>query len=220
MNGVNILPYPLVNFIPKIMRDYPDAGTNALVAKLDELILRWEASGLGIADLNSPEKCPEQFLSELGYLLNAGIDESDSEQEKRVKVATAVASHKIRGSWTKDAKPKIDAITGTDTELVKPTDSAEWVWFDDGGLPYTEKWGVWDGGIPGDEYGLLFLSNGNEMEIKGNVYIDLKTSGLSAAQIQAIRDEIEADVVPAYFRVFLGYFSGGFWVTYPNGIIE
>jgi len=68
------------------------------------------------------------------------------------------------------------------------------------------------------------VGDGTEVEIWGNIYIDLHygihTAVLSASQIEQIVTDISMDIVPAYVRVYLGYVpvTGGFTI-YSGGII-
>jgi len=225
MKSNNVLPYPSINFVPKIFRDNPDDGTTALTNKLDSLFETWEDLTKELNYLRSVDKCPAAFLDELGYLVNAGIFQEDTEAIKRKKIFYAIQGHKVRGSWTQDAKPKVDAITGTDTELVNNSDYeivAEWILIGENNFYGNDKYGTMagDAGTVTDELGLLLSGDGDDIELAGNVYIDLKSSTLTAAQIQQIRDNLEFDIAPAYFRIFLGYFSGSLFVVYANGIIE
>jgi hypothetical protein len=224
----SILPYPSLQFFPKLMRDSADDGTRALAAKLDALLLRWEALGIGIEALHRPEECPGQFLEELGYIVNAGIRPLDSEQTRRKKILYAVQAHKRRGSWRRDAKIKIDAITGLSpgARLVDYGElgTDEWILCSDDAFPGAYYWATMGYDGIDLELGIGLCGGYDDYELAGNVFIDchegVSTPVLSAATIEQIVGELEFDIAPAYFRIFLGYIDGtGAFQHYPGGSI-
>lgn len=75
-------------------------------------------------------------------------------------------------------------------------------------------------GTIGDmQQGIDLIGAGDEIELMGNIYVDVDNSILSYKEVEQIRESL-FDVVPAYFVVYLGYFnSNGQFVIYQNGII-
>jgi len=209
-----MLPRPFINFIPKFFKH--DEKLIAFANKIDELMDSFESDTLGLNTFIDPFRCPVIVLDELGYLLNAGLKNSDTERQKRIKIATAVQGHKKRGSFQYDAKPKIDNIAGGDSQIFRSTVSGDWILGGDGyTIPSDSYWGTMAGDASDDDLGLLLIGDGTELEVAGNIYIDVDNNSLTATEIQQIVDELSKDIVPAYFRVFLGYINGsGIFVVY------
>lgn len=220
-----MLPIPSINYIPKVFRDKGDSTTIALTDKMDEHILDWFEDIINLENLVDAEKCPAGYLGHLGYLVNAGILEGDTETSRRKKILGAIASHKRRGSWEYHAKILIDAITGCDARIFKISDSDDWILCGDGFTETGTSWAILEGGVD-DPYGFSLIGEGDEIEFWGNIYIDchygVYTPVLTTDQITMIVESIATDVVPAYVKVYLGYMTGagvGF-TTYAGGTIS
>lgn len=156
------------------------------------------------------DRCPTKYLSEFGIWLSANILEYDSDYTKRYKIKTAIATHKVRGSWTNDAKNRIDTVTGYNAVIFSIQDSDDSIelgyedsdpdFFWSTESAYEEE----DGSLGTWEVGEM-----NEYVIAGNIYINchkgIDTGVLTNDQVAQIIAEIETDVVPAYMSVFLGY---------------
>jgi hypothetical protein len=199
-----MLPKPFNDFIPKFFNR--DTKLTAFSNKIDELLTSFESDTLGLNTFIDPFRCPLSVLTELGYLLNAGLKSNDTERQKRIKVATAVLGHKRRGSFQEDAKPKIDNIAGGDSQIFRSTVSGDWILGGDGEvIPSGSYWGTMAGDATDDDLGLLLIGDGTELEVAGNIYIDVDNNSLNANEVQQIVDELQDDIVPAYFRVYIGY---------------
>jgi hypothetical protein len=223
-----LLPYPIENYLPKLFRDYPDAGYNALVAKANGTtpagILGWYQEIIGLQWLKNPLLCPGNLLTELGYLVGANFTATDTETIKRQKIATAALGNKTRGSWTSDIKPAMDAITSYSAVIYTTTISPIWSLLGNATVPAGNYWSSLGGISATDGYGLYLLGVGDEVDVAGNIYINchygVTTAVLSAGIITAIRAYIMSDCYPAYLRIKLGYLDGtGAWVTYTNGVL-
>jgi len=214
------LPIPFIEHVPDIFRQDADDSMTALADKMDSIMTEVVAEILRLYDLKLPDQCPADLLDELGYYVAAGILNTDTAMIKRGKIATAVQGHKIRGGWINDAKPKIDTIVGGDSTIFLAADSDDWILGGDGiTIQATSYWATMGAdGIDAD-LGLSLIGLGDEIEIAGNVYIDVDSSTLTAAQVQQIVDALERDVVPAYYRVYLGYVSAGQFIVYAGGTI-
>lgn len=215
-----IIPESIIKHFPKYMSDNPDAGTLALAQAIDDLFQEINADIDVIAYFNDPVKCPAEYVSEIGTLLNAGIKPYDSEITRRKKVVNAVKTHKKRGQWENDAKVRIDNITGYDAVIKRSLDSDDWIMLGDYDDP-SYYWGTM--GIDGidDSLGLALTGEGTEIVIAGNIYIDchdgINVSTLTVEQIAQIVDEIAFDVIPAYMRIYLGYIDvTGAFVIYDT----
>jgi hypothetical protein len=244
---MKLLPYPFENYIPRGFKD-SDLRSD-LIEKVDE---EQQIISENIEEFNhlyDPYRCDALFLPELAYFLNIEFEASDTERDKRVKVASAVESKKLKGTWEWDAKVKIDTLLSVNSQLWKPGDSSAW---------YLQ------GGIEGDKTVVEFLLVGgesfylvgperfllNETQFQADdTYIATmgydgidEDTGLDLAgdddfgdtagvvYIDVINstftaDQIEAvkaslsDTVPSYFRVYLGYMDTGEFVPYANGQI-
>jgi len=184
-----------------------DAKLNAFSDKFQSIIDDIQDDILGLNTLLDPFKINSSFLTVLGNYLNAGINSSDDEHTKRIKIATAVQGHKIRGSWNFDAKPKIDAIAGGDAKLLTSIGTGEWIFVGDGETPASYYLATLGGDGIDDELGLFLLGAGDEIEISGNVYIDVDNVILTALEQENIRLSM-LDIVPAYYIVHFGYLDG------------
>jgi len=212
-----MLPIPFRNFLPKIFRDNIDLHTDgtALANKADIHLAEWRADALEVAHFKEADRCPAKFLGELANFISADILASDAETSKRVKIFYAIERHKRRGSWESDAKHIVDSIAGGDSELVKEYYTAEWLLWGSESTDdddYTASLGT-DG--VDDELGIDLIGDGDECEIAGIIWIDVDNASLTASQVQLLIDSLQ-DVVPAYFKVVLGYFLTGIWTVYAT----
>lgn len=218
-----IIPSDIIDHFPKLYRDNPDAGITALKGKINSIFLAINTDIDTINTFKDVIACPAQFLVEIGLMLNAGINYMDSEIIKRRKILSAIESHKKRGTWEDDAKLRIDAITGYDARITTSVDSSDWIMLGGSDDP-DYYWGTM--GVDGidNSLGLDLIGVGTEIVISGNIYIDchygILTSTLTAEQIAQIVMELEFDVVPAYMRIYLGYYDAvGAFNVYADGII-
>jgi hypothetical protein len=212
------LPTPFLEYIPRVYQRNPDAATLALSTLMDALMAEWKAEALSFVEIRDAVRCPAGMLDEFGAMIAASVKEGDSENTKRIKIANAIMTHKKRGQWEYDAKIRIDAITGDSASLVSNVLTDQWITcgINPGSAYY---WGTLGADGTDDDMGMYLTANGTEMEISGNIYIDLGGSGY-ASLIPRIVDEIKTDICPAYMRVYLGYLgSAGEFVQYPGGII-
>jgi hypothetical protein len=208
-----VLPVPFFDSLPRAFQDLREGSAVALADKMDELLLEWKRDAVEVGNLYDPERCPAKLLDSLGLFLQAGIAEGDVELTKRKKIRSAIESHKKRSVWEGSAKPLVDAVTGGDAVLLGGLGSGEWIITGDGTFPASSDTGV----LSGDgelEAGLIILGTGDEPEVKGNVYIDTRVSGLTSEQVQQVVLSL-SDVAPAYFRIHIGYTDGsGQFVEY------
>ena len=211
--------------IPKIF--HGDSKSDALANKADDNINAWKKDVIDIKRLIRPDETPSEFLAELDFLLSAGIKSNDSDVIKRRKIRDAVATHKIRGTWTADAKVRIDNITGLSpgSRILRWNHfyTSDWIWTDDTPsiIPAApdDYWATWGCDGVDTDTGLDWIGAGTEIEIWGNIYIDchegIDVATLTAAQRAKIVLDLTYDVVPAYFRVLLGYVNAaGLFVAY------
>lgn len=252
-----MIPNDLKKLTPKVLQDNMDDSGQALIDLLNNYMSTWKSETLGIQDFKISEKCPNEFLDELGYYLAAGIFNTDTETEKRKKIYYAVKRHKFRTTWNDDVKGRIKDITGITPYLIQIRDEDDYIFTGDGLTPAGYYWSTF--GVDGidDDLGCLFSGSAYEVEIAGVVWIDLKftdddvlcfedndsiitgdgviggTTYYSSIGADGIdtdlgtfipfdgekiyKDAIIAilkklvldlqDHVPAYFRVFLGYYN-------------
>jgi len=215
------LPIPFIDFIPKVYKDNSKDSTIALTNKVDTHLTEWLNDIIQLAWLRDPFKINVLFLETLGNMLNAGLVSTDTEAQKRNKIALAVQGHKLRGSFELDAKPKIDAIAGGDSQISRSFDKDDWILVGDGLTPTAFYWAAL--GVDGldDELGISLIGEGTEIEVGGNIYIDVDNSGLSTAEVDQIVLELSLDIVPAYFIVNIGYLDGtGAFIIYAGGVIS
>lgn len=207
-----MLPEDIDDYIPKIFDR--DDSLNALISKINQLVSDTKSDIMGIGGLKDPSVIPSNFLTDIGDFLNAGILTTDSDREKCEKIATAVAGHKIRGSWTNDAKPKVDLVAAGDSQIFRSFDGDDWILTGDGLTPSAYYWASMGADGIDDDLGLALIGAGDEIEVAGNIYIDVDNSSLTAVEQESIR-LVMLDLVPAYFKVHFGYLNvGGQFIEY------
>jgi hypothetical protein len=218
------LPIPSLQYIPKVYRDNPTAGTLALTNKIDSNLIAWRKEIIELGWITSAVKCPAMFLDEIGYMFNSAITPTDSETTKRKKIFYAIQNNQLRGTWLYSAKVIIDAITGYNAQQYTIQSADDWIMTGDGMIEVDNPdWSILGGDVVFDD-GFSLIGDGTEIELWGNIYIDLHygihTAVLTADQIIQIVTAIQDDIVPAYFRIYLGYVpvAGGFQV-YTGGTI-
>lgn len=194
-----MLPIPARQYIPKAYRDTP--ALQALAAKMDVFFEQLQVDATESGQFLNIDRVPAVALNALGNMLEAGLLRSDTERTKRQKIASAVESHKNRGTWKFDVKPKVDIVAGGDATLTAGVGSEAWVIVGDGRTPASYDWAL-IGGDGVNEWGLGLLGNSLEPEVLGNVYIDVDDPGITEAQLDDIELTI-ADSIPAYFTIFL-----------------
>jgi hypothetical protein len=210
-----MLPKNFDDFIPKFFRR--DNKLNAFANKHDEIIESIKNDTLGLNSIIDPSQIPSVMLDELGYYLNAGLEEYDTDKQKRIKIMTAVQGHKVRGSFKFDAKPKIDLIAGGDSQIIQGVTGDDWILVGDGLTPSAYYWSTMGCDGIDDNLGLSLIGEGIEIEISGNIYIDVDNNSLTADEIEQIVYELEKDIVPAYMKVFIGYIDGsGVFIVYDT----
>lgn len=194
-----MLPIPARQYIPKAYRDTP--ALKALAAKMDKSFEQLKDDATEAGQFINIDRVPSVALNALGNMLEAGLLRSDTERTKRQKIEAAIASHKNRGTWKFDVKPKIDIIAGGNAKLITGIGSEEWIVVGDGLTPDSYDWALL-GGNGEDEWGLAVLGGSTEPEVLGNVYIDTDDPGITSDQLDNIELSI-ADSIPAYFRIVL-----------------
>jgi len=222
-----MLPEDFLSYIPKFLKDNIDASGEALVTYMNDFTDEFYGYIRELYFFSDALRVPAIFLDELGYWLAAGIKQGDSEATKREKIYYAVMNHKKRGTWTADAKIRIDAITGYSAAIFVSTESDDSIEMGQiASEDTTVYWSTEQGADGSDDLlGTWEVGDFTEYVIAGNIYIDLHegvfTPVLTAAQIEQIVNEIATDIVPAYFAIYLGYINvTGQFVVYSGGIIS
>jgi hypothetical protein len=206
----SFLPIPSIAYIPSL------EGAEPLCAKLDEQFSGWYQDTARLEWIRDPARCPAELLDEVGYMLSADIVKGDSERVKRVKIATAIDHGKSRGTWPR-VKELIDAWTGTDCRIFHAEDGDDWVLVG-AAISGGAYWSILGGEHPGEKYGIRLFSGTSADGVtliggKGYIYIDLNSSEIAEDIIQGIRETL-ITMVPAYFRVFLGYIENDEFIGY------
>jgi hypothetical protein len=163
-------------------------------------------------DRYNPESCPVGLLTELAATIGVVVLDSDTEAQKRAKIYNGISEQKYNSTWQQSAKPAIDSITGASSSLYSTLQS-DWpiqvqdeTWFNQG-----YPWSLISGG--GDGYGgIIQVGGAVESIIAGIVYIDVGTGApVPANEVAQIVAALSPGIVPAYFRIFLGYTVAGGW---------
>ena len=200
------------DYIPKFFER--DTKLLSFISTVDSILDELKLETISLNDLIDPMKIPSGLLDNLGYYLSAGLVSTDSETIKRQKIATAIQGHKRRGSFNLDAKPKIDAIAAGDSVIIRSFDKDDWILVGDGLTPtayYRAALGA--DGID-EDLGISLIGEGLEIEVAGNIYIDVDNMALTAGEQEQIRVAM-LDIVPAYMKVHFGYLDGfGSFIEY------
>ena len=201
-----MLPVPFKNFVPELYKKNVDLdqSAKALCDFLDLFLTELKNDILNLYNLKVPSRCPSWLLDEFGAFFAAGIIGGDSERTKRQKISSAITRHKNRGSWANDAKLMIDSICGGDSFLIRDYFFSQWILWghetsDD--TDYTSVFGK--DGIDGN-LGIDLVDNSEDFfETMGVVWIDVDNDSLTSEQVNYLVANLK-DIVPCYFRVFLG----------------
>lgn len=214
-----MLPETVKDYFPDIYVEKDEDSMNALVSVMDQLISDIEEDIREIGYSRDPVRANALVLDELGYWLSANINDFNSEMVKRKKIQDAIRTHKLRSTWETDAKLKIDNYVGGDSKIIISVGTDDWILVGDGSTPTDYYWAAMGADGIDDGLGISLIGDGTEIEIKGNIYIDVDDSTLTADQVEELKQELD-DTIPAYYRIFLGYISAGQFITYANGIIN
>lgn len=223
-----MLPIPFNENIPLLLKkalSVDDSG-QALADFWDEKYLALKNEILNMQYFKLPERCPSGFLDTLGDMLAASIQQGDSDFTKRFKILKAIETHKLRSTWTADAKNRIDAITGLSAVIWSQQDNDDAVWLAQESSDLDFYWMTWqDNSGTDDDLGIWWVGDFTEYVIAGNIYINchegINVSTLTAAQIAQIVSNLEMDVAPAYMAIYLGYINAvGQFIVYSGGIID
>lgn len=199
-----MIPVDIDLYIPRFYKR--DSKLLAFIAKFNSILADLKADTLGLNTLIDPHRIPAALIAELGYYLNAGIQDQDSEAERRYKVATAVQAHKRRGSFNLDAKLKIDLICSGDSQIIRSFDKDDWILVGDGLTPTAYYWAALGADGIDDDLGISLIGEGTEIEVWGNIYIDVDNAALAAADQTKLELAMQ-DIVPSYFYVHFGYIN-------------
>lgn len=211
-----MLPIPFENFIPSFFTR--DDKLTALSDKTDEMLEEWKQDVLDLNKIIDPVRIPSLYLDDLGDYLNANLLDTDTDRQKRKKIVSAIESHKNNGTWADDIKPKIDNLIGGDASLYSSIDSDDFIVMGGESSEPDYYWATM--GVDGidDDLGIAVIGEGDEVEIAGNIYIDVDDSTLTFAEVETLKDTLDGSI-PAYYAIYLGYTSGGIFYTYINGVI-
>lgn len=217
-----MLPIPFRNYIPRILKqDFDtDEGGQALATKIDTHLLEWLDEIRDLKNLRNPVKCPAIILDILGYQLNAGIKNYDSERTKRKKIITSISNLKNRGLWNYDLKNRIDTITGTDSELVRVIDSGVWLQMCHELEDPDRYWGTISD-TTDSELGLIIEDTTLNILTAGIIRINTKLPNTpeSLLLIDKIKIEIQDEFTPAYMQLWFGYVDNGSFIIFSNGVL-
>jgi len=191
-----------------------------LVSVIDAMIAAVNLDIIDLKNIYDPLRCKAAELEAFGDMVAADLFTHNTEIQKRVKIATAIQRHKLRSTWEDDAKIIIDNIVGADSEIITNVGGDDWILCEGDVLtPAGHYWSTMGCDGVDDALGLALIGSGDEIEQAGNVYADVDSATLTAADISILRIELK-DIVPAYLRIFLGYVTGTSFTVYANGIIE
>lgn len=212
-----MLPVPFIKHLPKAAKEGDDAGRDALVDKADAHVSAWSDETKILLESYRVEKVSAIVLDEMADQMAVSIFSGDTERMKRAKIASAIPGHKRRASFPLDIKPTIDIIVGADCQIVNEILGPQFVWANsEDDIPVGAEWVLWDNGL-GDN-GMVWSGGEFESTVAGIASIDVGRSDLSSEELSQVVEAVSV-VVPAYYRVILGYFASGAFTPYVGGTI-
>jgi len=214
-----MIPVPSIEAVPSEIRE----GAVPLTGKLDFQFDGWLDEAFGVEALKDPARMPSQCLEEAGYQLSAGFRPGDSDRVKRAKLVSAVESNLVRGLWLASIKPTVEARSGSTASLVNQIGSDDFVLagtVDES----TYTWSVLGGIEAGEAFGIRLASgapDGIDIEsiIRGVFLIDTGNSAMADAEVAALVEDL-LDLIPAYYKAYLGYVAAGVFVPYASGEVN
>jgi hypothetical protein len=219
-----MLPIPTKDYIPIFYNR--DEELTIFANKLDSYLIAWGDETLDMDTFYDPVRCPQAFVVELGNLVAANIQNTDSDRAKREKVAASISSLKRRATWKFDVKLTVDAFVGGDSQLVDGSlliddDAIVWGGVGEPDEPEESHWSTFGTNGGTNPYLGMAVFGGAEPDgsaSAGIVFIDVDDNSLTEAQLEDLKDQLE-DVIAAYYRVVLGYDDGAGFQPYPTGEI-
>lgn len=207
-----LLPIPFEQYIPKGFKR--DAKVLAFADHVDSVLTEILTETKNLNQMYDPVVTKEVLLDLLGEYIAAGIKNNDSEALKRSKIYNAVATHKKRGTFNDDMKIKIDAIAGGDSQIFRSFEQDDWIITGDGTTPTAYYWAALGSDGIDDGLGISIIGSGFEIEVAGNIYIDVDNAALTADEQESIRLDL-LDSVPHYMYTHIGYIGGtGAFIEY------
>lgn len=207
-----MLPIPFERAIPSAYKEVGGEALDALTSKADEHLKAWRNDLIELAYIYVPERTKSQYLGVLGNFLNADVRPANTDRQKREKITNAITRHKQAATWVFDVKLIVDTYAGGDSSLLFDISEAWWV-IADGTEPSAYDWSALGYESEQGFDGIIVTGAGDEPIFPGNVFIDVDNSSLTTAEVEELKVELQPSV-PAYFRVILGYVSGGSFVEY------
>lgn len=202
-----MLPISFIKYLPAPLFDKLDESGQELINFIDNFVNEIYEEILGIWYFKQPEQTAQVTLDYWEQYFNIVNVTAKTLVQRRQQIASAVASYKKRGLWQDDVKVVIDIIAGGDSQILSNGTGSDWILTGDGNTPPTYYWATFGGDGIDDELGMDFIGVGTEIEIAGNIYIDVDNASLTTEQIDQLVAELENNVVPAYYRIFLGYIN-------------
>ena len=101
----------------------------------------------------------------------------------------------------------------------------DWILVGDGLTPAAFYWAALGVDNIDLDLGIALIGEGTEVEVAGNIFINahdgITVATLTADQVTQIVQELQDDVVPAYYIVNIGYVNtSGQFIIYSGGIIS
>ena len=205
---------PFEKYIPKVLQENLDNYGQAFIDYVDNLFTLVKKETTDLKYFYTVELIPDVFLDTIGNQFAAGILSSDTEKQKRIKILNAIAGHKKRSLWEDDIKIRIDSITGLDASLYTVIGDDDSIFTGDGLTPAAFYWSTMGCDGVDDDLGEALIGDGTEVNISGNIYIDLG-GNVSSDILDQIEENISIvnKLIPSYFVIYLGYTSGTAFIT-------
>ena len=205
---------PFEKYIPKVLQENLDNYGQAFIDYVDNLFTLVKKETTDLKYFYTVELIPDIFLDTIGNQFAAGILSSDTEKQKRIKILNAIAGHKKRSLWEDDIKIRIDSITGLNASLYTVIGDDDSIFTGDGLTPAAFYWSTMGCDGVDDDLGEALIGDGTEVNISGNIYIDLG-GNVSSDILDQIEENISIvnKLIPSYFVIYLGYTSGTAFIT-------
>lgn len=167
-----MLPKSFYDMFPKLLQDNDPRGIS-LAEKLNTIFGDIEKNIIKMLNFFCVEKVPIELIGELNFLLNAGINNGDTERVKRQKIYYAIQTHKKRYLWV-TIKKVIDNITLGNASIIPVDLAGLWIMCDDNTYISQNSSRLTDN----TDYGMRLFDGGSSANSPGNIYIDVGVSGL------------------------------------------
>ena len=199
--------------IPNIKDCFPvvfhdDPNCDILCNKFNSILLNIFQDILKLGSSFDPMRCKSSVLDVFARMISAGLDDEDSQTQKRKKILNAVQNNKLFGTWIQN-KTNIDIICGGNSSIVQGFPADDWILCGSNkDSSYIGTWSVLGGKDISTEYGIHLMGSKLTYQ-KGIVYINVDNDNLTSQQIEQLKKKMSTSI-PVGMEVHFGYMNNNF----------